>query len=188
MRAKTCQISDDEFERRLRDLEKLEYKTSNVTDKDAEISGNDSNNKKTDLWMETYRPKIYLDLLSEETVNRTLLHWLKLWDKAVFNREVKIKPPKVEEFAAAGQNKWGGNAGRFNANKKFEKFRGKKANDGELKEELDSTGRPLQKIVLISGPPGLGKTTLAHVVARHAGTVLNQLLFSKEVIQLFIKC
>ena len=127
--------------------------------------------KQTDSWMEMYRPKVYLDLLSEETVNRTLLHWLKLWDKAVFNREVKIKPPKVEEFV--GKNKWSGNnPGRFDANKKFDnKFRGKKANDGELKEELDSSGRPLQKIVLISGPPGLGKTTLAHVVARHSGNL-----------------
>ena len=134
--------------------------------------------------MEKYRPKTYLDLLSEENVNRTLLHWLKLWDKAVFNREVKIRAPKTEDSAkpkwASGPTE-GSNKQPFdpaNKNKKFEKFSGKpnQANaDGGLKEELDSSGRPLQKIVLISGPPGLGKTTLAHVVALHAGELPNLL-------------
>lgn len=126
--------------------------------------------------MELYRPKHYLDLLSEENVNRTLLHWLKLWDKAVFNREVKIKPPKIEEPTKPS---WNNSApGRFEVSKKFDKFRNKKNNDGELKEELDSLGRPLQKVVLISGPPGLGKTTLAHVVAKHAGTRVYVLFLS----------
>ncbi len=155
-------MSEEEFERRLRELEKMEYKARDSVGID--IKENDSTNL-TDSWMELYRPKNYLDLLSEENVNRTLLHWLKLWDKAVFNREVKIKPPKIEE---AVKIKWGAVPGRFDNSKNFENFK-KKNNDGELKEELDSTGRPLQKIVLISGPPGLGKTTLAHVVAKHAG-------------------
>ncbi|EKM54246.1 uncharacterized protein PHACADRAFT_210061 [Phanerochaete carnosa HHB-10118-sp] len=36
-------------------------------------------------------------------------------------------------------------------------------------ENLDEHRRPKEKILLISGPPGLGKTTLAHIVAKQAG-------------------
>lgn len=38
------------------------------------------------LWVEKYKPKSYFDLLSDETTNRSLLTWLKMWDKMVFNR------------------------------------------------------------------------------------------------------
>ncbi|KAH8106885.1 P-loop containing nucleoside triphosphate hydrolase protein [Cristinia sonorae] len=34
---------------------------------------------------------------------------------------------------------------------------------------LDEYRRPNEKLLLISGPPGLGKTTLAHIVAKQAG-------------------
>ncbi|WFD36956.1 Chromosome transmission fidelity protein 18 [Malassezia cuniculi] len=33
----------------------------------------------------------------------------------------------------------------------------------------DPYGRPAERVLLISGPPGLGKTTLAHVIAHQAG-------------------
>lgn len=40
------------------------------------------------MWVEKYRPKNYRQLLSDEGTNRTLLQWLKLWDKAVFHRDL----------------------------------------------------------------------------------------------------
>ncbi|KAF6209284.1 hypothetical protein GE061_015029 [Apolygus lucorum] len=90
-----------------------------------------------DLWVEKYKPKIYLQLLSDEATNRSLLYWLKLWDKVVFNKE-----PKVIKHGFPGIDK---------------------------RELLDEHGRPVQKVALLCGPPGLGKTTLAHMIAKQAG-------------------
>lgn len=36
-------------------------------------------------------------------------------------------------------------------------------------KSADPFGRPERKILLLHGPPGLGKTTLAHVAAQTAG-------------------
>lgn len=36
-------------------------------------------------------------------------------------------------------------------------------------EKIDALGRPQKKILLIHGPPGIGKTTIAHVLAKQAG-------------------
>lgn len=41
-----------------------------------------------------------------------------------------------------------------------------------MTDELDEHGRPQFKMVLLCGPPGLGKTTLAHMVAKLAGIYL----------------
>ncbi|KAF9651533.1 P-loop containing nucleoside triphosphate hydrolase protein [Thelephora ganbajun] len=50
----------------------------------------------------------------------------------------------------------------------FGKSKGKQkvTEDGQY---FDEYRRPREKLLLISGPPGLGKTTLAHVVAKQAG-------------------
>nr|CAD7461499.1 unnamed protein product [Timema tahoe] len=54
----------------------------------------------SELWVDKYKPRSYLELLSDESTNRTLLQWLKLWDKVVFNRERKVRYNVVEVNAS----------------------------------------------------------------------------------------
>ena len=104
-----------------------------------------SDQAQAELWVEKYRPRNYMELLSDDGTNRTLLMWLKLWDRLVFNKERRVREKKEEADKP-----------------KFSSL-------PEVTEEFDSQGRPVQQIALLHGPPGLGKTTLAHIVARHAG-------------------
>lgn len=49
-----------------------------------------------------------------------------------------------------------------------------------LNTDIDELGRPIQKIALLCGPPGLGKTTLAHTIARHAGYNVREINASDD--------
>ncbi|PIA16253.1 P-loop containing nucleoside triphosphate hydrolase protein [Coemansia reversa NRRL 1564] len=84
------------------------------------------------LWVDKYRARSYVDLLSDERTSRAVMQWLKEWDYCVFGRERGTSKAK----GTAGQDRW---------------------------------RRPTQRVLLLAGPAGLGKTTLAHVAARQAG-------------------
>nr|XP_004652192.2 chromosome transmission fidelity protein 18 homolog isoform X2 [Jaculus jaculus] len=112
------------------------------------------------LWVDEFAPQHYTELLSDDFTNRCLLKWLKLWDLVVFGHEKPARKPRPGTEAArvgkeaAAPGKW----------KSYEQVL-----EEMLEAELDPSRRPRQKVALLCGPPGLGKTTLAHVVARHAG-------------------
>ncbi|XP_048818142.1 chromosome transmission fidelity protein 18 homolog isoform X1 [Lagopus muta] len=113
------------------------------------------------LWVDKFAPRRYIELLSDDYTNRCLLKWLKLWDTVVFGKEKPVKKAKPGAEAHPSfkqpkepQNKWKTKA---------------QLTEEILEAELDQHKRPKYKVALLCGPPGLGKTTLAHVIAQHAG-------------------
>ncbi|XP_047390009.1 chromosome transmission fidelity protein 18 homolog [Sciurus carolinensis] len=112
------------------------------------------------LWVDEFAPKQYTELLSDDFTNRCLLKWLKLWDVVVFGHErparkprPSVEPARIGKEATA-PGKWKSHA---------------QVLEEMLEAEVDPSHRPRQKVALLCGPPGLGKTTLAHVIAKHAG-------------------
>ncbi|XP_040002529.1 chromosome transmission fidelity protein 18 homolog [Xiphias gladius] len=125
----------------------------------------DTEGRTSRLWVDRFSPRHYTELLSDDFTNRCLLKWLKLWDTVVFGRERKSRPARSDR-QAPNQHSAKPNQGYQNANR----FKSKIEMTEELLEaELDQYKRPKFKVALLSGPPGLGKTTLAHVIAKHAG-------------------
>ncbi|NXG09702.1 CTF18 protein, partial [Sakesphorus luctuosus] len=113
------------------------------------------------LWVDKFTPRRYIELLSDDYTNRCLLKWLKLWDTVVFGKDKAVKKGKLSTAAHPSfshpkehPNKWKTKV---------------QLTEEILEAELDQHKRPKYKVALLCGPPGLGKTTLAHVIARHAG-------------------
>ena len=140
--------------------------TNSSNDKNINIitpsQNKESNNEISLLYTEKYKPKHYSDLLTEEKINREILTWVKSWDDVVFNRKFNI--PKIP--VPIMNNSLSPNKPKFNKTglKKDEK------NKDNLFQyiEVDYI-RQKHKIILIGGQPGIGKTTLANIIAKQCG-------------------
>ncbi|RDX92278.1 Chromosome transmission fidelity protein 18-like protein, partial [Mucuna pruriens] len=139
------------------------------------------------LWVDKYAPKSFTELLSDEQTNREVLLWLKQWDSIVFGSEIRStsddvlsalkrhssivhnqKPSNSKFPRMNGGSKWSKER-RFINSRSMEESGSSKSVQDVWNTKSRNIGRPEQKILLLCGPPGLGKTTLAHVAARHCG-------------------
>ncbi|SCV00266.1 LAMI_0G03950g1_1 [Lachancea mirantina] len=102
------------------------------------------------LWTETWKPKSFLDLVGNERANRMILKWLRQWSPLVFGEKMGKAPADAKEM------------------------------DRMQLEVSDPLGRPAKRILLISGPPGIGKTSVAHIVAQQAGYAVIEINASDE--------
>lgn len=102
------------------------------------------------LWVDKYAPKSFSQLLSPEKINREVLKAMKGWDRYVFKTNSTDKTPTISSPKPTHKRKM----------------------DGEVPDEgiaNDDDPRPLTKVIMLCGPPGTGKTTLAHIIAEQCG-------------------
>lgn len=112
------------------------FKNNNQNPSKTKKTKSQNNRKNHTLWTEKWRPNNFLELVGNERTNRSVLQWLCHWSKAVFGKEIDKDIIKLRE-------------NHYNNHTPI----------------IDPFDRPGNKILLIHGPPGIGKTSIAHAIA-----------------------
>jgi chromosome transmission fidelity protein 18 len=108
------------------------------------------------MWTDKYRATKFVDLLGDERVHRDIMRWIKHWDYCVFGKNI----PKSSSYQST--------------------YNSKSAKPGFVAPAADPYQRPQQRILMLHGPPGLGKTTVAYVAATLAGYEVLEINASDE--------
>ena len=139
----------EEIERKM--LTKRFTETSmNNSNVDTGRSSRYSTAEDSHLWVDKYAPTKFSHLLSDEYTNREVLRTLRAWDPYVFKTRAPVRPTYIQH-------------------KQEEKARNGVLNKKENNSTKDNRPELSERVILLCGPPGIGKSTLAHIAAKHAG-------------------
>ena len=117
-----------------REEEKTKWDAAIVVDQDEHID--------TRQFVDKYKPQAFIDLVSDDSVNRKLLVWLSEWKKKGNHpsSSITISPPVLPIMPPANQFP---------------------------RPSTDPIEPQNKKVLLIGGPPGVGKSALIEVCCRH---------------------